>query len=107
MEHKSSLPRSNKPVSNRYPDENNPRFTTQFLQDTFNIILLSMPTFWTQNRLIGRRMERNESSFITCTLARYNYSDHVKEDEMGRACSTHGEKRNAYTIWVDKPKGKR
>jgi hypothetical protein len=26
---------------------------------------------------------------------------------MGRACSTHGEKRNAYTIFVGKPEGKR
>jgi hypothetical protein len=31
----------------------------------------------------------------------------VKEDEMGRACSTHGEKRNTYRILVGKPKGKR
>jgi hypothetical protein len=26
---------------------------------------------------------------------------------MGRACSTHGEKRNAYGILVEKPEGKR
>jgi hypothetical protein len=26
-----------------------------------------------------------------------------KEDEMCRACSTHGEKRNAYRILVGKP----
>jgi hypothetical protein len=26
---------------------------------------------------------------------------------MGRACSTHGEKRNAYMILVGKPEGKR
>jgi hypothetical protein len=31
----------------------------------------------------------------------------VKEDEMGRTCSTNGEKRNAYGILVGKPKGKR
>jgi hypothetical protein len=31
----------------------------------------------------------------------------VKEDEMGRACSTNGEKRNAYRILVGKPEGKR
>jgi hypothetical protein len=31
----------------------------------------------------------------------------VKEDEMGRACSTHGEKRNAYRILVGNPDGKR
>jgi hypothetical protein len=31
----------------------------------------------------------------------------VKEDEMGRACSTNGEKMNAYRILVVKPEGKR
>jgi hypothetical protein len=29
------------------------------------------------------------------------------EDEMGRACSTNGEKRNAYRILVGNPEGKR
>jgi hypothetical protein len=33
--------------------------------------------------------------------------DQVKEDAMGRACSTNGEKRNAYRILVGKPDGKR
>jgi hypothetical protein len=31
----------------------------------------------------------------------------VKEDEMGKACSTNGEKTNAYRILVGKPEGKR
>jgi hypothetical protein len=31
----------------------------------------------------------------------------VKEDEMGRACSTNRKKRNAYRILVGKPEGKR
>jgi hypothetical protein len=31
----------------------------------------------------------------------------VKEDEMGGACSTNGEKRKAYRILVEKPEGKR
>jgi hypothetical protein len=30
----------------------------------------------------------------------------VNEDEMGRACSTNGEKRNAYRILVENSKGK-
>jgi hypothetical protein len=34
-------------------------------------------------------------------------NDQVKEDEMGRECSTHGEKKNAYKILVGKSKGKR
>jgi hypothetical protein len=29
------------------------------------------------------------------------------EDEMGRSCSTNGEKRNAFRILVGKPQGKR
>jgi hypothetical protein len=28
-------------------------------------------------------------------------------DEMGGACNTNGEKRNAYTTFVGKPEGKR
>jgi hypothetical protein len=31
----------------------------------------------------------------------------LKKDEMGGACSTNGEKRNAYRILVCKPEGKR
>jgi hypothetical protein len=31
----------------------------------------------------------------------------VKENEMGRACSKNGEKRNAYRILVGKPQRKR
>jgi hypothetical protein len=31
----------------------------------------------------------------------------VKEDKMGRACSTNGAKNNAYRILVRNPKGKR
>jgi hypothetical protein len=30
----------------------------------------------------------------------------VKEDEIGRACSTHGAKRNAYRVLVGRPEGK-
>jgi hypothetical protein len=33
-------------------------------------------------------------------------NDQVKEDEMERACSTNGEKRNASRILVGKPEGK-
>jgi hypothetical protein len=40
-------------------------------------------------------------------FAKCNYSDEVKEDEMGRASSTNGVKRNAYRILVGRPEGKR
>jgi hypothetical protein len=45
-------------------------------------------------------------SFITCTLHQVNH-DKVKEDEIGRACSTMGAKRNTYRILVGKPERKR
>jgi hypothetical protein len=46
--------------------------------------------------------------FITSTLLQvYNYNDQVKKDEMGGACSTNGEKKNAYGILVGKPERKR
>jgi predicted RNA-binding protein YlqC (UPF0109 family) len=31
----------------------------------------------------------------------------MQEDDMGRVCSKHGEKRKAYRILVGKPDGKR
>jgi hypothetical protein len=34
-------------------------------------------------------------------------NDQVKKDEMDRACSTNGKKRNAYRILVGKPEDKR
>jgi hypothetical protein len=37
----------------------------------------------------------------------YNYSDRVKTDEMGRACNTNGDNRNAYGILAGSPEGKR
>jgi hypothetical protein len=45
-------------------------------------------------------------SFITCTLAKYNYIDQVKKDKMGKACSTHWEKRTALRVVVEKTEGK-
>jgi len=34
----------------------------------------------------------------------YGYDDQIKKDEMGTACSTHGDKRNMCKILVSKPK---
>jgi hypothetical protein len=31
----------------------------------------------------------------------------VEEDEMDRPCSSHGEKRNLYRIFVGKPEGRK
>jgi hypothetical protein len=36
----------------------------------------------------------------------YYQNDHVKKDEISRACSTLEEKRNVCRILVGKPKGK-
>jgi hypothetical protein len=54
----------------------------------------------------GRQMKWQEvgenyimRSFITCTL--------LIEDEIGRACSTNGVKRNAYRILAGMPEGRR
>jgi hypothetical protein len=38
-------------------------------------------------------------SFIIGTLRKYSHNDEVKEDSIGRACSTHGEKRDAWFWW--------
>jgi hypothetical protein len=46
-------------------------------------------------------------SFITVLLPKYNESDQGKEDGMGRACNTNGEKRTACRILVGKPEGNR
>jgi hypothetical protein len=46
-------------------------------------------------------------SFITVLFARCNQNDEVTENEVGRVCSTNGEKRNLYRIVVGKPGGKR
>jgi hypothetical protein len=35
-----------------------------------------------------------------------NKNNQVKEDEMGRTCSTNREKRNSYRILMGKPEGK-
>jgi hypothetical protein len=40
-------------------------------------------------------------------FAQYNWNDQVKEQKMGRACSTNGAKRNSYWILMRKPEGKR
>jgi hypothetical protein len=41
------------------------------------------------------------------SFAKYNQNDQDKEDQVGRAYSTDGEKWNKYRILMGKPKGKR
>jgi hypothetical protein len=54
------------------------------------------------------RLVHNPSQILVSVLfSKYNENNHVKKDEMGGACSTNGEKRNAYRILVGKPEGKR
>jgi len=38
---------------------------------------------------------------------KYYWSDQIKEDEMGKACGTHGMVKTSCTIFVGKPEGKR
>jgi hypothetical protein len=40
-------------------------------------------------------------------FTKYNQNDQVKEDEMGKARSTYGEKRNVNRILKGKSEGKR
>jgi hypothetical protein len=45
-------------------------------------------------------MEKTVLFYLCCIIATvmlYNYNEQVKEDDTGWACSTNGEKRNAYT----------
>jgi hypothetical protein len=71
-----------------------------------------------QNRLLRRtsgpkgmtRQEFGEScimrNFTTCILSQYNYNDPVKEDEIGRTCSTNGVKRSAYRVLTGSQNGR-
>jgi hypothetical protein len=49
-----------------------------------------------------RRLEK-ASSFVL--FPKYNWNEQFKKDDMERARSTNGERRNAYRISVEKPEG--
>jgi hypothetical protein len=53
--------------------------------------------------VIGWRKLRDEE---LCNLyfPEYSWNDQVKEDETDRACSTNGDKRNAYRFWWESQK---
>jgi hypothetical protein len=59
----------------------------------------SFPFLWLYSPILGLGRLRETFSFISVTRSR-------TVDEMGGACSTNGEKRNAYRILVGKPEGK-
>jgi hypothetical protein len=40
-------------------------------------------------------------------FVKYNHSDEIKEDDIGRVCSMHREKMNAHRILVETPEGKK
>jgi hypothetical protein len=40
-------------------------------------------------------------------LTQYCSGDKIEKNEMGRACSTYGERRGVYRVLVGKPEGKR
>jgi hypothetical protein len=46
----------------------------------------------------------DSSSGVVISVRICSWNDEIKEDEMGRACSTHGEKRTVYRVLVGKPK---
>jgi hypothetical protein len=52
---------------------------------------------WTDNQIYWTIETRFSSAVL---------NDVAKEDEMGGACSTNGEKRNAYRLLLGKPEGK-
>jgi hypothetical protein len=51
----------------------------------------------------GRERETNTKMGSTELLTKQHVGDGIKENEMGRAYGTYGEKRNAYRILVGKP----
>jgi hypothetical protein len=44
---------------------------------------------------------------VIVSFAKYNYNDHVEEDELGGACSMNGARMNRCMLLVGKPEGKR
>jgi hypothetical protein len=60
-----------------------------------------------KDEIIGGWRELLNEEFHNLYLSLNVISDKVKEDELGGACSTHGENRNVYRTLVGKPEGKR
>jgi hypothetical protein len=60
-----------------------------------------------RNEVTGGWTKLHNEELHNLYISKYNYTVQVKEDEIGRACSTNGEQRNAYRIMVGMPEGKR
>jgi hypothetical protein len=54
------------------------------------------------DKVTGSWKNRIMRSFITCTLRQVSLNDQAKKDEIGSACNTSGEKKNAYRTVVGK-----
>jgi hypothetical protein len=59
-----------------------------------------------RDKIIGDRENCIMRILILVLFAKCNQNDTVKEDEISRACSTHGE-TYTYRVLVGKPEGKR
>ena len=53
----------------------------------------------------GRRLHKKELHALYSS--KFYTGDQIKKNEMGRACSTHEERRDAYRVLVGKPNGRR
>jgi hypothetical protein len=59
--------------------------------------------YWVKKYVVfftGNRRKASDSKMLICV------KHDSTNDEMGRACSTNGEKRNAYRILVGNPEGR-
>jgi hypothetical protein len=53
-----------------------------------------------------RALQRSSKCYFVGSVTK-TFTLKVKEDEAGGACSSNGEKRNAYRLLVGKPEGKK
>ena len=54
-------------------------------------------------------MEKTTQRVTLCSilLTKHHLANQTQKTEMGRTCSTYGERRDAYTVPVGKPEGRR
>jgi hypothetical protein len=55
-------------------------------------------------RTFGRKNVWKINGYLRSVLStRYHSGDEIKQTEMGRTCSTYGERKRAYRVLVGKP----